>query len=242
MALKASIGEITPKPIAAIFADTQSEPKSVYEYLSWLETQLSFPVYRVTAGSLWSKATNSLKKSCGIPAFILNEDGSQGIMSRQCTHDFKIVPVNRAITGLMRDHNTRKAIKWMGITTDEISRVKDSRRKTIIHRFPFIENPTSRYECLSWMNRNGFPEPPRSACIFCPYRRNSEWRRLSADEFNEAIKFEKELQVANSNGSLNGKPWLHRKMIPLSEVDFSTEEERGQLNMFNNECEGMCGV
>lgn len=37
-------------------------------------------------------------------------------------------------------------------------------------------------------------------------------------------------------------PFLHRSCKPLSEVDFSTEEERGQLDMFNNECEGMCGV
>ena len=33
-----------------------------------------------------------------------------------------------------------------------------------------------------------------------------------------------------------------RDRVPLAEVDFSTAEERGRLNLFINECEGMCGV
>lgn len=46
----------------------------------------------------------------------------------------------------------------------------------------------------------------------------------------------------------NGKPlatsqwFVHRSMKPLSDVDLSTDQERGQGYMFGNECEGMCGV
>ena len=53
MAFMAAHGEITPMPEAAIFADTQAEPQSVYDWLDWLEKQLPFPVYRVTKGDLW---------------------------------------------------------------------------------------------------------------------------------------------------------------------------------------------
>jgi 3'-phosphoadenosine 5'-phosphosulfate sulfotransferase (PAPS reductase)/FAD synthetase len=52
MALMAAHGEITPMPAAAVFADTQAEPASVYKWLDWLERQLPFPVARVTRGSL----------------------------------------------------------------------------------------------------------------------------------------------------------------------------------------------
>ena len=52
MALLAARGEIGPMPDAAIFADTQWEPAAVYEHLGWLESQLPFPVYRVTAGNI----------------------------------------------------------------------------------------------------------------------------------------------------------------------------------------------
>ena len=41
MALMAAKGQITPMPDCAIFADTESEPDHVYEWLDWLETQLS---------------------------------------------------------------------------------------------------------------------------------------------------------------------------------------------------------
>ena len=52
MALMAAKGQITPMPDCAIFADTQSEPDHIYEWLDWLETQLPFPIYRITAGNL----------------------------------------------------------------------------------------------------------------------------------------------------------------------------------------------
>jgi hypothetical protein len=77
MALMAAAGEITPMPAAAIFADTQAEPESVYKWLDWLEKQLPFPVCRVSRGSLiddsllvrTSKSGNKYTKHA-IPAFI----------------------------------------------------------------------------------------------------------------------------------------------------------------------------
>lgn len=250
MALMAASGEITPMPVAAIFADTQAEPKSVYIWLDWLEKQLPFPVVRVSAGSLrddiltpyWSKK-NQKQTFESIPAYIKNYDGTVGIMSRQCTKDFKIDPVSKAITVEMKRFKVRKAVKWLGISVDEVWRAKPSPRKAVTHRWPFLmELKFSRQDCLNWMNRNGFPEPPRSACTFCPYRGKEEWAALSKSEFEDAVRFEKELQILAKKTSLKGIPFLHRSMKPLSEVDFSTEEELGQLNMFNNECAGLCGV
>ena len=52
MALMAAKGEISPSPDAAIFSDSQWESAHVYRLLDFLETQLPFPVYRVTAGDL----------------------------------------------------------------------------------------------------------------------------------------------------------------------------------------------
>lgn len=46
---------VLPKVDCAIFADTQWEPKEVYEHLAWLEEmgrQHGIPVHRVTAGNL----------------------------------------------------------------------------------------------------------------------------------------------------------------------------------------------
>lgn len=83
MALMAAAGEITPMPVAAIFSDTQAEPKNVYTWLDWLEKQLPFPVVRVSAGNLrddiltpyWSNK-NQKHTFESIPAYILNDDGT----------------------------------------------------------------------------------------------------------------------------------------------------------------------
>lgn len=47
LALMAANGKLGQMPIAAVFADTGDEPKTVYKWLEYLGTQLPFPVYRV---------------------------------------------------------------------------------------------------------------------------------------------------------------------------------------------------
>src|SRR3546814_5919853 len=92
MALMAAHGEIGPMPDCAIFADTQAEPRAVYEHLDWLENNIPFPVYRVTEGSLENQLLYATKKNGRPPAFVRNPDGTGGMLNRQCTGDFKIDP------------------------------------------------------------------------------------------------------------------------------------------------------
>lgn len=253
MALMAAAGEITPMPKCAIFADTQAEPKSVYTWLDWLEKQLPFPVYRVTHGSLEKRCLtpyyserNHKMAYASIPAFLkMSDHGAESLIPRQCTTDYKIVPVRKKCRELMKQYESDVVIKWMGISLDEIYRMKEPKRKYERHRYPIIEARMSRHDCLRWMENHQWPQPPRSACWFCPYHNDTEWKRLKdqePEEFAKAVKFEQDFQKSLRDSSQRGVPFLHRSLKPISEVDFSTEEERGQLNMFNNECEGMCGV
>ncbi len=96
------------------------------------------------------------------------------------------------------------------------------------------------------MRGNGFPDPPRSACVFCPYHSNAEWRRLQIeepDEFARAVWVEKELQRAKSSSqNFKTTPFLHNSCKPLDEIDFRSDVERGQKLLWDDECEGMCGV
>lgn len=138
------------------------------------------------------------------------------------------------------------ATQWIGISTDEATRMKISRTPWIKNRWPLIELSMRRSDCLEWMNLNEYPEPPRSACVYCPFHNNHEWRRLKNDEpeaFQQAVEFEIRLQKAKENSdNFTTVPYLHRSLVSLESVDFSTAEDRGQLNLFENECEGMCGV
>lgn len=36
--------------------------------------------------------------------------------------------------------------------------------------------------------------------------------------------------------------YLHRSAVPREEADLSTDANRGQFDLWPNECEGMCGV
>ena len=98
------------------------------------------------------------------------------------------------------------------------------------------------------MEKNGYPVPPRSACTYCPFHSDHEWRRLKTDEpaeFEAVVKFESSLQSLHRNhkgrGRINSVPFLHNSMVPIGEIDFSEDTRQGNLH-FHNECEGMCGV
>jgi hypothetical protein len=259
LALMAAHGEIGPMPDAAIFADTQAEPESVYRWLDWLEKQLPYPVHRVTAGDL-SKAGLIMRTTADgrkyargdIPVFTKRvRDGALGkVRNRACTKDFKILPIikaQRKLAGIKRGQKDVTVTQWIGISYDEMQRMKVSREKWRQNRWPLVELRMRRHQCLEWMQKNGYPEPPRSSCVFCPFHDNAEWRRLKTDEpgeFARAVEFEKAYQaVKGATEKFHAVPFLHRSCQPLETIDFSTDEERGQGVLdFRDECEGMCGV
>lgn len=257
MALMAANGEL-PMPKAAIFADTQGEPKSVYDWLGWLEKQLPFPVHKVTKGNLESDVGKvKLSKKSGnnylkgiIPAFTIDESGKKGILGRTCTMDYKVAVLIKKTRQLCdwKRGEKRKLVKvWIGISIDEAHRMKPSREAWIENAWPLIDLKMSRKDCLGWMKKNGFPEPPRSACVFCPFHSDTEWNRLKIQEpqeFQRAVLLERKLQDSKKNvPRLNGVPFLHSSCRPLSECDFSPKLPSHQIvDLFGNECEGLCGV
>ena len=94
---------------------------------------------------------------------------------------------------------------------------------------------------------NGYPEPPRSACYYCPFHNNEDWRYLrdnEPDEFQKAIDFDKKIRKQFLTYDKMKMPvFLHQSCKPLDEVDLRTDEEKGQLTWdFKAECEGLCGV
>tara|TARA_S200002703_G_scaffold145290_1_gene139581 strand:+ start:133 stop:951 length:819 start_codon:yes stop_codon:yes gene_type:complete len=247
MALMASKGEISDIPDAAIFADTQAEPKLVYDHLNWLEKNLQFPVFRVTAGSLLETVLTGIQPDghhfTPVPFFIENA----GIGRRQCTSIFKIEPVRKKIRELLGVNKGKKVPadviveQWIGISIDEIGRAKDSRDKWCYNRWPLIEKEMTRQNCIDWFNKN-YPDKtlPRSACFFCPYQSNKEFRSLKDNDEHSwqlALEVDKKIREANKDK----KQFVHRSCKPLDEIDLMTEEEKGQINWLD-ECDGMCGV
>ena len=121
--------------------------------------------------------------------------------------------------------------------------MKPAREAWQAMRWPLIEKRMARWDCLRWMERNGYPRPPKSSCTFCPFHSDEQWRALTPEEFAEAAEVDSRLRSRPPKDyRTKGTLFLHRSCKPLAEVDLSTAEDRGQLNLFINECEGMCGV
>ena len=249
LALMIEKGEV-PMVDCAIFSDTMGEPKAVYEWLEWLKKQLSYPVYMVSKGNLKQDMLNALtgNKFLTIPLYTINsKTGKKGLLRRQCSNDYKITPITqeiRKLLGLKKREKVKKDMKvemLMGISYDEIFRMKMNRLPYITNIFPLIDLKMKRIDCKEWMKNNNYPNPPRSACTFCPYHTNIEWRKIKEEnkqEWDEVIEFDKAIRKGTRN---DDEVFLHKSCVPLDQVDLRTDEEKGQLSLLD-ECEGICGV
>jgi 3'-phosphoadenosine 5'-phosphosulfate sulfotransferase (PAPS reductase)/FAD synthetase len=250
LALMIAKGEI-PMVDCAIFADTMGEPKAVYEWLSWLEKQLNYPVYKVSKGDLRQDildAVNGTYKFMSVPFYTKNPTtNKKGLLFRQCTADYKILPVNkkvRELLGLESNEKRKKGTKVemvMGISIDEVYRVKVNRLKYITNVYPLIELGMNRKDCLEWFKKHNYPTPPRSACTFCPFHNNSEWRNIKENkqEWDKVVELDRLIRKGTKKNT--DEVFLHKSCLPIDEVNF-TEKPDDQFNLFNNECEGMCGI
>lgn len=244
IAMMSARGEL-PMLDAAIFADTGWEPQAVYEWYEWLKEQLPFPVYKVGTKNLHDDLIASnvgvMRRVASVPFF--TEQG--GIGRRQCTSEYKIIPVQKKIRELNgiepRKHWKGDPVElWIGISLDEIQRMKPSRVKWINHAFPLIDNRITRMQCLHWFRKNKLPEPPKSSCIGCPFHNNQMWQEMketAPDEFKNAVQIDKIIRDGGTN--IIEKQFMHRELKPLDEVQFVDDR---QIDLFVNECEGYCAT
>lgn len=248
-------GKLKSPPDFAVFADTQSEPQKVYD---WLQKLIAFggdklPVVVATKGCLATDFVSTAKRFVAVPMFILNGDGTKGIGRRQCTREYKIDVVHQAMRARL-GYKPRQRLKHrvemvLGISTDEASRMKPSRHPMITHSYPLIDNDMSRSDCVKIVEAVGLGTPPKSACWMCPYTDDTRWvdmRDNDPESFAKAVEFERSAQVATKNRHIakqntNGDVYLHASRVPIDQVVFRPKKETDRL-LFEEECEGMCGV
>ncbi|MCJ2129202.1 hypothetical protein [Methylobacterium sp. E-045] len=261
LALMAAHGALEPLPDAVIFADTGAEPPAVYEHLRWLRSGnvLPFDVTVVHGGNIIGDLKRQVHgeragpggKSPSAPFFAPGRKGAAPIR-RQCTGHYKIDPINRVVRGLLgfkpRQRIAPASVEmWIGISVDEVVRAGPAVEGWIVNRYPLLEQRMSRRDCEAWLLAHDYPVPPKSACTFCPYRTNLEWRRLKDEDpqaFAQACEIDELIRggfIRNERGTSTGNLYVHRSMKRLAEIDFRTAEERGQGNMLMV-CEAGCGL
>jgi hypothetical protein len=254
MALEGKINGVIPDYI--IFSDTGWEPQKIYDWLNKVNDYIKGKYDREIIIAEGKNIRQDLIEGNGrksgfvvIPTFVKHEDGSIGMGRRQCTNDYKIIPVNKKIRQLL-GYAPRKRVKevvhiWKGISTDEIQRVKPSREKWQVAEHPLVDiMEVDRQSCILYVEQTGLGTPPKSSCIGCPFRDNNAWREMKLRDpasWKDAVAVDNYLRTATQYQNDKAQNYIHRSGIPLEEVDFQTNQLEFD-DMFTNECEGMCGV
>lgn len=254
----------------AIFADTGEEPTAVYQHLAWLRSLGTPPIWVRSAGRLGDdlqQGRNSTgHRFASIPAFTAPDHRTRppgtlrpGRIRRQCTAEYKIEVVERAIRRELLGLRPRQWIprdvivhQSFGITLDEAGRAARAKRRFesipwVRPVYPFLDMGWTRQDCLAWL-RERVPHPvPRSACVFCPFHSQREWAELQRTDtagWSRAVAIDDALRREGNvvNRGLNQKLYLHRSCVPLASIDLAALAPELVNPMTVGECHGMCGV
>lgn len=158
------------------------------------------------------------------------EEPPEGMGRRQCTSEYKLVPIRRKIREILgatppdykRVPSGRVCQQWVGFSTDEVHRA--NRRKDsdgvryLTTEYPLLDLGMSRDDCERWLRARGWTAT-KSACIGCPFHGNRQWRELRdnhPDEWADAVDFDQQIRKGGARGlPLNGEAFLHRSRVPL---------------------------
>jgi hypothetical protein len=233
MLLMLDAGDLRPRPVGALFADTGWEPAAVYRNLAYLESVCTIPITRVSAGNLRDQLMAHARGEGRFASPPLHVAG-EGMLRRQCTREFKIEPMLAELR--RRGYGPKRPVTQMlGISVDEVERASPSRVRWAVSSWPLLDAGISRADCLVWLDRHGHPRPPKSSCIGCPLHGSAQWRALDPADLADAVAVDLAIRHLPR---MESATFLHRERRPLSEVNLGHD----QLDLFGDECAGVCGV
>lgn len=242
-----------PKLDYAIFADTGWEVNAIYEHLDRLEKEVAEPagikIIRARAkGNIRDDMLSTdISPNGAIPVNVVKPNGKTSLTSRQCTRHYKVRPVEREIRKLLGAKESatgripsvpRKNVDnipnlWIGISTDEFHRAKDSPQKYIKHVFPLMNDLNwSRDDCIEYITSKGFGNTVKSACVCCPFRGNNGYLDIKLnypEEWDRLVEFDDRLRQEPKPSFVSKIPspvYMHRSAVPLRDAKLVKDEEK----------------
>lgn len=188
---------LLPLPDRIIFADTGGEMAEVWDYmdaytkplLKQLGREIEIAPHSLARVDLYGKNGDLL-----IPAYT-----RVGKLPTFCSKEWKTLVIRRYLGGA--EANPDGVIMWLGMSTNEIERMKPADVKWIEHHWPLCDMPTkaqygirmNRIACEKLIENYGWHPSPRSACVWCPHLDNPQWQRMkqyAPQDFKRAIQIE----------------------------------------------------
>ena len=240
-------------PEAALFADPGAESEFTYQHV-WEMAKLCnehhLPLYICSGGNIVKDIMATEGRWASIPMFTANANGESGMLKRQCTSEYKIKPLHQKVRRLLgyrpRQRIKHKVYTWIGISLDEIQRAKPARDKWETKVFPLLRMGWRRSDCMNYLSSIGLETVGKSACSCCPFHSNNEWLRMKQEDqgsWSEAVRldnFVRDLHETGRAGILSPL-YLHRSLVPLDVVNLN-EDQATLFSLWDEECDGMCGV
>lgn len=181
----ANVGDKAEDPRTLAYIAATLKPYAAAHGIEWVDVQRKRR--DGTPADLWDELQ---KPNRSVPIPVMMQNGAPG--RRSCTADFKILPIARWIK-----RHAPGCTLGKGISTDEPHRATPSRESDgYSSAYPLIELGLSRSDCLRIVAEAGLPQPPKSACWFCPYKTTDRWtemKRQDPERFAQAVELEAHL-------------------------------------------------
>lgn len=212
-----------PKPDLALIVDTEREKSGTWEYAEAVIipnlAAVGVALQRVRKSEfatvdLW---TGKDGRSTVLPVFTTAGE-VPGKLPTYCSGEWK----RDVILRWLRAQGVKQCDCWIGISVDEMRRMRFNRVAWARNVYPLIEPEFGlsyrRSDCIAEVARIGWPEAPRSACWMCPNMGDHEWREMKRDypeDFAKACALEAAMRLKDPHA------WLHGSCVPLAQVDFT---------------------
>ena len=254
IAAMVALGDLPPIDLA-IHSDTGHEASGTYahaeKWTPWL-TEHGIQVVTVKPENNdviredWGKKSGS--PSIQIPAFTLthlSEDNAgganakEGQIGRQCTRQWKITPIRKHLRSILGPGRLKPGslVCWQGISLDEWSRMRDSDVGYIQNIYPLVERRMTRLDCIKWLQQHNLDVPNKSACVFCPFHKKSEWRQLKqqgGSDWDHAMDVDQAIRKKRDTMDI----FIHPSRLPLEEAVRIPEDVGAQQMELDLPCDG----
>jgi hypothetical protein len=130
---------------------------------------------------------------------------------------------------------------WLGISADELRRVRDADEKLTHGRmrtnyYPLIELGMTRDDCIAYIAASGYPVPPKSACDICPF---SSKRRLIENIAANGGTYERITEI-QAKWHENGKHPTKYLTVFLDALP--NPQQAKEMSVGGEDNSGACGV
>lgn len=241
-----------------IFSDTGAEPQFIHEQVAWWRARQrkvgNTTPFIVTHHSSMDRGLEEMLmryiltdyQRFQMPVYCSQIDPATGeivpagIMPRQCTVDFKIVPVKQAARRAVMDSlgleyrqklpDDIAFIIDIGFSYDEIRRInlyQSPQFKYMFLAYPLVEENLTTQDSIDFLIANDLPTR-RSRCYLCPFNCDDhesgmDWEEIIRTEplsFLKACWFDEQLREVQRSGTkiMRSIPYLHYSRRPLKEV------------------------